>query len=161
MQLFLFECSANLPSASITRWFHSCNFYHFFYNLIKRENISICLLLSRRYCNEVTFATIICPCVNTSPFKNLPLNFFFVEAAVLRLKVNCKTFFVVILNEICVLALNIRVNSLRENYSRNYKNRLKKTLKNSFCNKRKVEIRKIDCIANHLQFRCCCFTTVL
>ena len=44
------------------------------------------------------------------PFKNLPLSFSFAESAVLRLEVNCKTFFVVILNGICLLALNIRVN---------------------------------------------------
>ena len=54
-------------------------------------------------------------------FKNLPLNFFFAETTILRLKVNCKTSFVVILNGICVPALNIRVNTLRENYSCNYK----------------------------------------
>ena len=47
-------------------------------------------------------------------FKNLPLNFFFAETTILRLKVNCKTSFVVILNDICVLALNIRVNTLKE-----------------------------------------------
>ena len=61
---------------------------------------------------------VICPRVNkTMPFKNLPLNFFCAETTVLRVKVNFKTFYVVILNGICVLGLNIRVNTLgmREN----------------------------------------------
>ena len=39
-------------------------------------------------------------------FKNLPLSFSFAESSVLRLQVNCKTFFVAILNDICLLALN-------------------------------------------------------
>ena len=51
-------------------------------------------------------------------FKNLPLSFSFAESTVLRLQENCKTFFVVILNGICLLAL--RVKTLRENYSCNY-----------------------------------------
>ena len=55
------------------------------------------------------------------PFKNLPLNLFFAETTFLGLKVNRKTFFVVILNGIFELAFNIRVFSLRENYSCNYK----------------------------------------
>ena len=52
---------------------------------------------------------VICQCLikQIMPFKNLPLNFFFAEAAILCLLVKCKTFFVVILNGICVLALNI------------------------------------------------------
>ena len=63
------------------------------------------------------------------PSKNLPLNLFFAEPTVLLLKVNCKTFLVVILDGICVLALNSRVNSLRENCSCNHnkEKRLKKT----------------------------------
>ena len=93
-------------------------------------------------------------------FKNLPLSFSFAESTVLRLQVNCKTFSLVILNGICLLALNIRVKTLRENYSCNYKHQLK-TLKNNlklnkwnnyqaylcdnFWNKRKVEKRKFDC----------------
>ena len=51
----------------------------------------------------------ICPRVNKSCsmfFKNLPLSFSFAESTVLRPQVNCKTFFVVILNGICLLALN-------------------------------------------------------
>ena len=48
-----------------------------------------------------------------------PFEFSFAESTVLRLQVNCKTFFVVILNGICLLALNIRVKTLRENYSYN------------------------------------------
>ena len=59
----------------------------------------------------------ICPRVNKSCsmfFKNLPLSFSFAESTVLRPQVNCKTFFVVILNGICLLALNIRVKTLRE-----------------------------------------------
>ena len=35
------------------------------------------------------------------------------------------TFFVVIVNGICLLALNIRVKTLRENYVCNYKHQLK------------------------------------
>ena len=37
-------------------------------------------------------------CKQIVPFKNLPLSFAFAESTVLRFKVNCKTFFVVILN---------------------------------------------------------------
>ena len=44
----------------------------------------------------------------------------------LCLQVNCKTFFVLILNGICLFALNIRVKTLRENYSCNYKHQLKR-----------------------------------
>ena len=106
----------------------------------------------------------ICPRVNKSCsmfFKNLPLSFSFAESTVLRLQVNCKTFFVVILNGICQLALNIRVKTLRENYSCNYKHLTKTTLKNklklnkwnnyqaylcdNYWNKRNVEMRKFDC----------------
>ena len=68
-------------------------------------------------------------CINKSCsmfFKNLNLSFSFAESAVLRLQVNCKTFFVVIVNGICLLALNIRVKTLRENYSCNYKHQLKR-----------------------------------
>ena len=36
-----------------------------------------------------------------------PFEFSLAESTVLRLQVNCKTFFVVILNGICLLALNI------------------------------------------------------
>ena len=46
-------------------------------------------------------------------FKYLPLSFSFAESTVLHVKVNCKNIFV-ILNGICLLALNIRVNNLRE-----------------------------------------------
>ena len=62
---------------------------------------------------------------------------------------------------ICLLALNIRVKTLRENYSCNYKHQLKRLKKNklklnkrnnyqaylcdNFLNKRKVEMRKFDC----------------
>ena len=59
------------------------------------------------------------------PFKNLPLSFAFAESTVLRFKVNLQTFFVVILNGVCLLVLNIRANTLRENYSCNSKHRLK------------------------------------
>ena len=62
-------------------------------------------------------------------FQNLPLSFSFAESTVLCLQVNCKTLFVVILNGICLLALNIRVRTLRENYSCNYKHQLKNLLK--------------------------------
>ena len=59
---------------------------------------------------------VICQRVNKSseimPFKNLPLSFSFAESTVLRLRVNCKAFFDVILNGICLLALNIGVNAL-------------------------------------------------
>ena len=34
---FLSAYQLNLPSAYITPWLHSCNVYHFFYNIIKRE----------------------------------------------------------------------------------------------------------------------------
>ena len=60
-----------------------------------------------------------------------------------------------------LLALNIRVKTLRENYSCNYKHQLKRLKKNklklnkrnnyqaylcdNFLNKRKVEMRKFDC----------------
>ena len=54
-------------------------------------------------------------------FKNLPLSFSFAESTVLRRQLNCKTFFVVILNGICLLTLNIRVKTLSENFSCNYK----------------------------------------
>ena len=47
-------------------------------------------------------------CKQIVPFKNLPLSFAFAESTVLRFKVNCKTFFVVILNGVCLLVLNIR-----------------------------------------------------
>ena len=43
------------------------------------------------------------------------------KCTVLRLKVNCKQFFVVILNGICLLTLNIKVNNLKENKDCNYK----------------------------------------
>ena len=68
--------------------------------------------------SEFMYAAI-CPRVNKSCsmfFKNLPLSFSFAESTVLRLQVNCKTFFVVIASGICLLALNIRVKTLRENY---------------------------------------------
>ena len=71
----------------------------------------------------------ICPRVHKSSsmfFKNLPLSFSFAESTVLRLQVNCETFFVVILKGICLLALNIREKTLRENYSCNYKHQLKR-----------------------------------
>ena len=55
-----------------------------------------------------------------------PMSFSFAESTVLRLQVNWKTFFVVIMNDICLLALNIRVKTLRENYSCNYKHQLKR-----------------------------------
>ena len=55
-----------------------------------------------------------------------PMSFSFAELTVLRLQVNCKTFFVVIMNDICLLALNIRVATLRENYSCNDKDQLKR-----------------------------------
>ena len=48
-----------------------------------------------------------------------PLSFSLAESTVLRLQINYKTFFVVILNGICLLAVNIRVKTLRENYSCN------------------------------------------
>ena len=95
-------------------------------------------------------------------FKKFPLSFSFAESIVLGLQVNCKTFFVVILNGICLFALNIRVKTFRENCSCNYKHQLKRlSLKNKpklnkwnnyktylcdkFWNKRKVEMRKFDC----------------
>ena len=112
------SCSPNFPRASITRYTHA-----------KHEQIlkfSICLRLSHRY--EFMYAAIF-PCVNkpcSMFFKNLPLNFSFAESTVLRLQLNCKTFFVVILNGICLPALNIRVKTLRENYSCNYKHQLKR-----------------------------------
>ena len=62
-------------------------------------------------------------------FQKLAFEFSFAESTVLRLQENCKTFFVVILNGTCLLALNIRVKTLRENYSCNYKHQLKR-LKN-------------------------------
>ena len=128
VRLQLLECLVNLPSASITPWLHNCNVYHFFYNIIKREKhyISIFVRLSHR--SEFMYAAI-CPRVNKSCsmfYKNLPLSFSFAESAVLRLQVNCKTFFVVIVNSICLLALNIRVKTLRENYICNYKHQLKR-----------------------------------
>ena len=104
-------CLANLPSASMTRWLHSCNVYHFVYNIIKRENISICLRLSHRYCRQVDMFAVIFPCINKHAFQKLAFDFFFAESTVLRLRVNCKTFFAVILNGICLLALNVRVNN--------------------------------------------------
>ena len=59
-----------------------------------------------------------------------PFEFSFAESTVLRLQVNCKTFFVVIVNGICLLALNIRVKTLRETIAatptkRTLKNKLK------------------------------------
>ena len=94
-------------------------------------------------------------------FKNLPLSFSVAESTVLRLQVDCKTFFVVIVNGICLLALNIRVKTLRENYSLQLWTPTKKTLKNklklnkwnnyqaylcgNFWNNRKVEMSKLDC----------------
>ena len=51
----------------------------------------------------------------------MPFKFIFIETTVLRLTVNYKTFIVVILNDICVLALNVTVNTLWENYRCNYK----------------------------------------
>ena len=110
------------------------------------------------------------------PFKNLPLSFSFAESTVLRLKVDCKPFFfVVILNGICLLTLNIKVNTLKENQNCNYKHSLRKSLsRDHFCNKRKVEMRKNDSVyqlqknadtagdeAMREQFRRCCLTTVL
>ena len=68
------------------------------------------------------------------PLKNLPLHLFFAETTVLRLKVNCHTFFVVILNGIFVLAVDIKVNTLRENYNATI-NTNYKDLKKQFCNK--------------------------
>ena len=46
-------------------------------------------------------------------FQKLAFEFSFAEPTVLRLQENCKTFFVVILNGTCLLALNIRVNMTR------------------------------------------------
>ena len=64
VRLKLLECLANLPSASITPWLHSCNVYHFFYNIIKGETLfSICLRLSHR--SKFMYAAI-CPRVNKS-----------------------------------------------------------------------------------------------
>ena len=59
-------------------------------------------------------------------FQKLAFEFSFAESTVLRLQENYKTFFVVILNGTCLLALNIRVKTLRENYSCNYKHQLKR-----------------------------------
>ena len=87
--------------------------------MVAKTLFSICHRLSHRY--EFIYAAI-CPRVNKPCFmffKNLPLSFSFAESTALRLQVNCKTFFVVILNGICVLAINIRVKTLRENYSCN------------------------------------------
>ena len=70
VQLWLRECLANLPSASITPWLHSCKVYHFFYNIIKRENVSICLQLSPRY---EFMCVVICPRVNKSCFSKTSL----------------------------------------------------------------------------------------
>ena len=70
-------------------------------------------MMSHRY--EFMHAAI-CPRINKSCskfFNNLSLSFSFAESTVLRLQVNCKTFFVVIVNGICLLALNIRVKTLR------------------------------------------------
>ena len=64
-------------------------------------------------------------------FQKLAFEFSFAESTVLSLQENCKTFFVVILNGTCLLALNIRVKTLRENYSCNYKHQLKRLYKTS------------------------------
>ena len=63
-QLQLLECLTNLPSGSITWWLHSCNVYHFFYNIIKGENISICLRLSQSSVWYKMMYAVICPRVN-------------------------------------------------------------------------------------------------
>ena len=63
-QLQLLECLTNLPSGSITWWLHSCNAYHFFYNIIKGENISICLRLSQSSVWYKMMYAVICPRVN-------------------------------------------------------------------------------------------------
>ena len=73
-------------------------------------------VLTKKLGRATINGAVICP-----PRKNLPWSYSFAESTVLRLKVNCRTFFVVILNGICLLDLNIRVNTLRENYSCNYK----------------------------------------
>ena len=53
------------------------------------------------------------PRKQSMPFKNLPLSFSFAESTVLRLEVNCETVFV-IPNSVCLLAVDIGVNTLRE-----------------------------------------------
>ena len=63
------------------------------------------LRLSHRYCRLIDVCCHLPARKRITPFKNLLFNFFFAESTVLRLKVNCNTFFVVILNGICVLAL--------------------------------------------------------
>ena len=86
--------------------------YHLVYNIIIGENISICPRLSHGY--ELVYAVIYQRVNKSVFFKNLPLSFSFAESTIFRLKLNCKTFFAVILNGICLLALNIRVNTLRK-----------------------------------------------
>ena len=70
--------------------------------------------------DELVYAVIFPRRVNKSCLSYL----FFTETTVLRLTVNYKTFIVVILNDICVLALNdlnVTVNTLWEHYRCNYK----------------------------------------
>ena len=127
VRLSLLERLANLPSASITPWLHSCTVYHFFYNIIKRE---------KKYFPFV-FGWVIGPCSCMLPsarawtnhvlcFQKLAFEFFFRWINHSRSSGKLQTFFVVIVNGICLLALNIRVKTLRENYSCNYKHQLKR-----------------------------------
>ena len=67
------------------------------------------------------------------PFKNLPLSFSFAGSTVIRHKVNCKTVFVVILNGVCLFAVNIRVNTLREDLETANNNLIRNASKTSDC----------------------------
>ena len=70
-------CLANLPSVSITQWLHSCNVYHCFYSIIKREkhfhlpSVESMIVTV----NELMYA-VIYPRVNKSCFQKLAFEFF-------------------------------------------------------------------------------------
>ena len=117
VRLELLECLASLPSAFITPCrLHSWNVFHFFYNIIKRE----------KHIFPFAFGWVIGPISCMLPSAR-PFEFFF--RWINRSPSSGKLQNVVILNGICLLALNIRVKTLRENYSCNYKHQLKR-LKN-------------------------------